>query len=785
MTPRPRCVPLDALGDTKAGGKAEGLAALAAMGLSVPPAFVILDALPSSLPSELTTAYAALGRGPVAVRSSALDEDAADASFAGQHETVLGVEGDEALRAAVVECLASLGNRHAAAYRESRGKGEGTMAVVVQRMVAPRAAGVLFTVDPVSARRDRLVIDAVPGLGDSLVSGHKTPDHYLIDREGRVLRRELEYGEPVLDERAIAALVEGARHAERVRGVPLDMEWAIDEAGNVHWLQARPITELAADPRELDTPTVDGHVYTRCNIGEMMPGAITPLTWSLSGRAIEYGVRYVYQAIGAYPSIEEQPPLVSLYFGHLFFDLTAMAAVSRHIGGTQPQQTVMAICGRNIPEVIVEPPKPKLVRARNAARYALYLATARPRWRSIRRLIDRFRMPVPGSSAAAIWSTLEAERKDLGLAYGHHLISSMIAGAAAPALLEALARGGDATEAQHAEVAALLAHAEGVESHAIATGIDDIIARFVEQRSTAEHWLALGPDEALAWLHSDQSPIGIAFRFYLQRHGHRSVREAELRQREWARDPSPLVLALRGGVRARLDGRAAHTTTTPSKPPLSLRPLVALGHVGVRSREQTKSLVIRLTVLWKHAYWQLATALVDEGLLPDADLVYFLLHEEVGKLAQQRDPVLVHLAQARRKAHALQKTLRFDDVVVGAPEPLTPEPPSGARVLHGKPVSRGIARGLARVALSPEEARDVQPGEILIAPITDVGWTPCFSLIAGLACDIGSAVSHGAVVAREYGLPAVVNLRTATQTFRTGDRVVLDADAGVLRIDED
>ena len=126
--------------------------------------------------------------------------------------------------------------------------------------------------------------------------------------------------------------------------------------------------------------------------------------------------------------------------------------------------------------------------------------------------------------------------------------------------------------------------------------------------------------------------------------------------------------------------------------------------------------------------------------------------------------------------------MEFDDVYVGKPEPLVWEPSQDTKdgELAGRPVSRGIVEGTARVALTIQEAAELQPGEILIAPITDIGWTPYFSLIAGLATDVGSAVSHGAVIAREYGLPAIVNLRQATRMFKTGDQVRLDADKGIL-----
>lgn len=147
---------------------------------------------------------------------------------------------------------------------------------------------------------------------------------------------------------------------------------------------------------------------------------------------------------------------------------------------------------------------------------------------------------------------------------------------------------------------------------------------------------------------------------------------------------------------------------------------------------------------------------------------------------------LAEKALGRREVLAYQMEVSFPDVFAGSPEPLddTLEPVSYDHTLRGKPVSRGQARGYARVVSTLEEAGTIRPGEILIAPVTDVGWSPYFSLIAGLATDVGSSVSHGAVVAREYGLPAVVDLRRATKAFKTGDRVFLDGDHGLLRLDE-
>ncbi|MGB8329319.1 MAG: PEP-utilizing enzyme, partial [Polyangiales bacterium] len=354
-----------------------------------------------------------------------------------------------------------------------------------------------------------------------------------------------------------------------------------------------------------------------------------------------------------------------------------------------------------------------------------------------------------------------------------------------PILLGVLAKGQEPTQAHHAEVAAMLAGAQHVESADIAEGVDRIV-NLLSVTSNAEQAFAWDDAEsALAWICStDSGRAGEEFTRYLDRHGHRAVRELELRQKEWAVDPAPLIASLQSGLRARLQ----HGTPRRPKPgPASstkdrpfIRRLLPLAHAAIRSREHTKSALVAVTARFKHAYRALGLRMVKEGLLPDQDAVFFLTHQELGRLLEGRRD-LAELAVSRRRVIDFQMPLHFPQIFRGRPEPLRHEPIEGdGGALVGKPVSRGVVTGPARVAETLEEAAALQAGEILIASITDVGWTPYFSLIAGLATDVGSAVSHGAVVAREYGLPAVVNLRVATSRFQTGDMVTLDGDRGTL-----
>ncbi len=208
---------------------------------------------------------------------------------------------------------------------------------------------------------------------------------------------------------------------------------------------------------------------------------------------------------------------------------------------------------------------------------------------------------------------------------------------------------------------------------------------------------------------------------------------------------------------------------------------------AVWRREHTKSLLVLVGDEFKRAYRRLATQCVSEGFLPDEDLIYFLTHQEVGLLLESEDAArrqaLVRTALARRRVYPIQEKARFPDVFTEVPDPLAQasQGQGDDQTLSGRPVSPGKVTGRARVAHSIADAAGIQPGEILVARVTDVGWTPYFRVISGLATDIGSAISHGAVVAREYGLPAVVGLRNATTLVQTGDMVELDGTLGTLR----
>ena len=779
----PAVVQLDAISDASLGGKALGLARLTAMGLAVPPAVVLRNASASVFPAELDNAVAALGAQSLAVRSSAVGEDGHDASFAGQYDTVLNVSGPAALREAITRCVESGEHEHAASYRRDKLDGAAaSMHVVIQAMVDARCAGVVFTADPVSARRDLVVIDAVAGLGEALVSGEATPDHYVVDAAGKLLRSALTAAEPLLSADEIAAIAQQARAAALSEGHPLDLEWAIDRAGQLYWLQARPITTLPADLAEFDTtlPRPDD-VLTISNISEMMPGAVCPLTGSFTGWCIDYGLQHMQVCVGTRARIVPEWQITAWAWGHLFLNLTGNVVMSAGVLGSTPEQAAQTLCGRIVPELKGLPPLPLGRRIINTGRLLRYALRAP-------RVVERFGDELAAFSIArhddshAQWRSLADSLGFYEHAMAVHIQSSALSGFLS-AMVENMVSGrsNDSTNEEQARAVGLLAGATDVESAQMLVELDALVDLVAAHPGAAEFRDAETPD-ALAWLRSSAELQG-GFATFLENHGHRGYRELCMRDPAWVDDPLPLIQSMQAAVRGRLatgTHREQHTQAVNWEGlSRGLRWLLPKAHAAIRRREHTKSQLVDTAHRFKQAFRHLGDLLVAEGKLPDADLINFFSIGEMPALIAGEIPDGVRIAQARRDALVYQQQFGFPEISVGMPLPLEPvvtECEDG--VLIGRPASRGVVEGIARVAHSLAEAAELQAGEILIAPITDIGWTPYFSLIGGLVTDLGSAVSHGAVIAREYGLPCVVNSRQGTRVFRSGDRIRIDGDTG-------
>ncbi|MCX2966127.1 PEP/pyruvate-binding domain-containing protein [Gordonia aquimaris] len=785
----PITIELADVADVRYGGKAAGLAELGRVGLPVPPGFVIAEVTAQASADTAVQRFSqmvAAGQVPVAVRSSAVGEDGVEQSFAGQYDTVLGVDSVDDFVAAVQQCAASVHSRRATAYRADQ---DATMNVVVQQMVDARAAGVVFTADPTTGRRDLVVIDAVGGLGESLVDGSASPDHTILDDTGTPIVHELAGAQPVLSSTEIADIRTGALRAAHHWGEPMDLEWAIDHDGRLWWLQARPITTLPGDLGEMDSPVAGAdHVYTRCNIGEMMPGAFCPLTAAVSGYAIDRAMQQIQVVARAQPGYERPWLQVGYFSGHMFLNLTEGTALSSGILGNSLEQFSTSICGRVIDELKPKPPQPFRRKLGNTIRLSAHALSVGPAVRHLGAQIAEFEIPT-GNDPRSILQQLESgvERYcDVTLT---HVRSSSRAAVAANILESVLIRRalqqGQTEEDGRTEAAQLMAGASDVESALMLGELDAVVRLIAADPMAADAFLSVTPERAVTAVRAGDDEAASALRHFLSRHGHRGYRELCMRDPSWAEDPAGLGTMMQAMLRATHDRAERAPTRVQVDAPTSatIRLLARWAKAGARGREETKSRMALMAHSLKLGYRHLGEVLAAAGRLPDADLVFFFDRAELHRIVGVENiDGLVTRAQQRRAALAYQDALDFDDVSIGRPTARIAPPPRlvGDDAIVGRPAGRGVAEGVVRVAKTIAQARDVQRGEILVAPVTDVGWTPYFTVIAALVTDIGSSVSHGAVVAREYGLPCVVNTLIATQVLVTGDRVRVDGDRGVV-----
>ncbi|WP_458190690.1 PEP/pyruvate-binding domain-containing protein [Haladaptatus sp. NG-WS-4] len=890
-----------------AGGKGANLAALARAGLPVPRGFIVttaayrefvdspqsqdalsqLDALDSADTDALTATAADLrsllenrefdasveavitnaitsfeSDGSFAVRSSATAEDLPSASFAGQHETFLGVAGEDVLDR-VRDCMASLFTDRAVAYRARNGiaHADVEMAVVVQPMVDATAAGVLFTADPASGNRHVALVDASFGLGESIVAGDVTPDHALVDTRTdevveytvgtKAFARELQRDgtaedgtqeiEPektqtaerseinrvelspdrrearVLTDDQLRTLVGLGERAETLLGAPQDVEWALVD-GQFVLLQSRPITSLFPLP----TPSPDDdrlHVYISMGHMQAMPEAMPPLVrdvWrTYTGNALS--------AAGLDASIGN--PTVEAG-GRVYIDVTPFLRdadtqswlIERIAAVNEP-------ISAGLDEIVSR--RPEEFESRGVTVRALpgYVATAGRVARLIGPAIPRIVWNILGALAGRGPTPNDASWGRLGDLFVGEVTNGPTPEARARAVFDgidfrrflrevypqisplflAFALGGWLTRT-------FPDHSEDV--NAVGRGFErDVVTRINlglgdladVARDHPEVVAALRDGASLAELEIvEGSDVFIeAFEEFLDEFGHRSTGEIDLSRPRWREDPSMLLAVVRanladeaaGDHRERIqrledEAEAAAARLEASVDGGLLGPfrrryvrwLIRTYRDTVYLREYPKQEAARAFTAWRTALLDARELLVAEGRLNDPDDVWYLRRDELVDALDGED-VDVDIA-TRRQKHARNADVDAPPVLTSEGEAVRAQmasetAPEGALV--GTGVSSGVVEGVARIIRDPKTAT-VERGEILVAPSTDPGWTPLFLNAAGLVSEVGGAVSHGALVAREYGLPAVVSVPEATKRIRTGQRIRIDGSSGTVEL---
>jgi hypothetical protein len=542
--------------DQPVGGKARGLKVLKELGLRVPESFVIIHPNGYDLPEDVLSGYLRdLGDGPKAVRSSAVSEDGYHASFAGQFDSYLNVSGTEAVKAAIRKCVDAAYSDRVSRYSENiHHKADTRISVIVQNMVEAEKAGVIFSADPVANRHDRMMINVAAGVGDDLVSGRKDAVQYLIYRSGNNIDAQILRNGEMLSRTQILELMEGTKKAEKAYGYPVDLEWAIDREGLIHWLQVRPVTTLDdVHFNELDDVKEEStNVWSLGNIGEMMPGVVTPLTYSVSGRTIDIGLGYLAARSGVIPMKDIRKfQSLELFYNRLFFNMSKYMIYARKLALNRKENIVISLSAKDVPELVVGKLDPAILRYPRLIKQITTIQFAGRSVKKILKLEKNFR-PVMTGNMQKDYETLDYAFERLVDAFCCHNLSSAQSGYYYSILMGILTGNKRPPEAKdHYLCALLLADNPDIESADAVKSLERFTDLVRGSAGFADEFAAMNPARALKLL-QDHAPAHIktSYREFLGRHGHRCIREAELREKPWEEDQEQLISMIQASLKA-------------------------------------------------------------------------------------------------------------------------------------------------------------------------------------------------------------------------------------------
>jgi pyruvate,water dikinase len=765
-------------------------------------------------PALLAALQAEISPGETyAVRSSAPGEDGAEASFAGQFDSVLDCRSVEDVARAICRVWASLFGERALQYALHRHCRPLGMAVLIQRQVAAAVSGVMFSRDPRDPAGNALLVEYCAGLGEALVSGQVTPGRLRIDRVDGAVTIEQPPETPLAPDPATpeisAALRLAAGRLEALFGAAQDVEWSLDAAGCLYILQARPITAVA-----VANPAPASVVWTNANIAENFPEPVCPLLRSFVGQGYAAYFRGLGVAFGISPRrmaamASALDNLVGCQGGRLYYNLSNIHTVL-HLapGGPWLARYFNQFTGAS------EFPAPKLVEQSRLAR-ALEIAGVARRvvWRylHVQRGVREFEAEVDAYAAASAPARVgELKPAQLGALLRGFLrirlqrwTGAALADTAAMVcygVLKALLRGRPGLDAND-----LLKGLPGLASAAPVEKLWDL-SRALRADADLRALFARAPaDEILARLRDgDFSAFHAALNAYFDTWGFRSSGELMLSRPTPEEDPLPLLRLLKsyaeqdGAGPAEISARQAQARLLATREAQrQLGPLrgavfalvlrAAQGAIRLRERARMKQALLYTRL--RHVALALGDALVVTRVLNRHDDVLFLKMQEAIALAEGADPGGADIAAKVRERRAeLDACLALnppDSLVLAEGESWRPgladmaaSASADAAGLVGSGACGGRACGHAAVVLDVAEIDRIRPDQILVTRQTDPGWAAVFFMIKGLVIERGGLLSHGAIIAREYGIPAVVGVRDATRLIQDGQAVCVDGDRG-------
>ena len=788
--------------------------------------------LPQDVVRSVSDALLAMtdeGATGFAVRSSAMHEDQEGASAAGMHSTLLNLMREDEVFEAIKACWASLFRPRVLSYLRALGEDVPvSVGVVIQAMVPSEVSGVLFTANPLTGDAGEVVINAAYGLGSSVVDGRVTPDTYRVDKATGQLRdqiigskaqqtvlepsggvREVAVSAaqrecPALSEQQLLHLSDLATRVEDHFGDTRDVEWGIT-AQQVYVLQARPVVVPTTRNRRgsrRDRPWDRRKiVWSNANVGEALPGVATPFTWSVLSQFSDLGFRRAFGAMGC--TVPRDAELVGDFRGRIYINLTEFSSIMSQIPWIHPSTLVRLGGGQYASEL------DEVVTERSSTGFFLRLPQTVSRYgRENFRLqsrIDEFetyfsdeRLRIHGIDPRL----LEPSGLDRMLGDVEHLLDetgSILLTAYANLLTAVLALTG---------VLRTFAHGEGSGFYReLLSGLQDVasarpglvlrqIARTAREEPEVAQQLR---DAELSELTVAALPDGRtreALGRFLEDYGYRGIREAEIAAPRWAEDPTLMFAALRSHLgsttevddrdrdlqRARQDAEDKLRKSVPFPLRPSVTKLLEVVQRFTRMREHLRGHVVEVLGMFRRIALEASRRI--EAREPEAgpDAAFLLTLTEVRRVLYDENERVAIRVQRRRLEYERNQAL---------PEPPTTFvgfPPADAGVastwkrLRGLAASRGVAEGRVRILRDSSQAANFEPGEVLVVAAADTGWAPLFLAASGVVTELGGPLSHAAIILREYGVPAVVNVMNVTRSLRDGDLVRIDGDAGTVEI---
>jgi rifampicin phosphotransferase len=814
------------------------------MGLAGAPPDSLQTLIPrASIPSELwqpvVRAWRALGVSRAIVRSSALGEDSDTASFAGQLDSIADVTSEEALARALVRCWASRWSARVLAYERSRGRALAGMGVIVQEQIRASISGVMFTMAPDAA--DAMLIEYCAGAGEALVSGRVNPGRVAVDRVSGSVRRLARAEDPGcrLDDPCVHDLAGIGRRVETAFGSPQDIEWTVD-AGNRIWIvQSRPITTSAGSDvranRSEDAHEGPKTLWSNANVNENFPDPICPLLYSVASAGYYHYFRNLGRAFGLTRRRLEaiDAPLhriIGVHRARMYYNLSSIHTVLR---AAPFGESLAASFNRFVGADELAPRNPKttepagvMATIGHTAELARIFAAVLWQYAFFSRRVARFERTVDAFAAATRPADLPRhDRADLLRHLRgfmeircHRWKDASLADAGAMVSYAAL----------QAQVRRALPSAD---QDALHNTLLKALPDLVSSRPAVELWLLsrlIRNDRHLRALFAGEPPDRIleelrrrpelgwfvrAFDAYLEQWGYRCSAELMLTVPGFQEDPAALIAILKSyavtdgeSPSRRLERQQAERVAETRRVLRSLSPVRAAAvrmllkwtQRAIQLRERARLKQALLYSRLRRIALAVGDRLVADGRLDRRDDVFMLTVEEIDALLSgdaMFPDLTASLARLRRDEHTRIAATRPPDTFTLADgtyvpiaytqdEESAPEASAAERgaVLTGTSACGGRATARAVVLADVTEAHRLAAGDILITRQTDPGWGPVFPLITGLVMERGGMLSHGAIIAREFGIPSIVGVRDATRVIPSGTTVSLDGDRGIVRI---